>query len=362
MLKLLKGFASVLAVAVVSVYAEGPDVSFSGYLDADVWANMSGSYFTNSELDLGMSLTFSEKLAAHVYATVNSAYETPSGLIPAGGGAPDGRWIGMAFDGYDLTYTSSVGTFTVGDLVYQYGKFNYYFYKRLSMITTESFTRGLKYSFGNDMVTQDFTVGIADKNSSTADIQGSTGINLGSSGTVGVYYGVKNDALLSFETGSDIYAGAEYKGSFGEMLSLKADFGYMGVAGGNSEGERLSVISVLVEPTLTMGNFSAAFTAFYMYDGDTLINSGANFGLLDEMFFYLEPGYKFTDLISAGLPLEYHAGDIDNEDDDAFWTVPTLYVTLNDNVQWWIWGQMVAPLAEDSDLIFAAGSEIIVNF
>lgn len=53
--------------------AASPQVDFNGYLDADVWADLTGKYYVNSELDLGMSLKFNDKVSAHVYATVNSA-------------------------------------------------------------------------------------------------------------------------------------------------------------------------------------------------------------------------------------------------------------------------------------------------
>lgn len=359
MLRLLKGFTFILAVALVSVYAEGPGVTFSGFLDADVVADFEGYYYNNNELDLGMSVAFSENVSANVYATVRT------GIVPARGGAIADRWAGLAFDGYDISYTSNVGTFSVGDLVYQYGKFNYYFYKRLSMITKESFTRGLKYSFSSDMITQDVLVGIADNpNSSTSDLQGATNIKLGDAGSVGVYYGIQNDAQLSFEDGTNIYGGAEYNGSFGDLFSLKADVGYMGLAGASSKGEQANLISLLVEPTLTIDKFSAAFTGYYMYDGDDKKNGAGHFGLDDEMFFYLEPGYSFTDVFAAGLPLEYHAGDLNNETDNTFWVVPTLYFTFAENVQWWLWGQAVIDLTEKdpADPAFYAGSEIIVNF
>ena len=377
MQKVLTYCAVVLGLSLFSANAGVPEISFGGYLDADVWGNMKGTYYTNSELDLGMTMKFSDNVSAHVYATVNSAYQDPAGIIPAGGGDPAARWMSMAFDGYDITYTSPYGTFTVGDLVYQYGKFNYYFYKRLSMITNETFVRGIKYSIGNDMITQDFTAGIADANSSTSDIQGSTSFKFGEKGgSLGVYYGVRNDATISFEDGGDIYAGAEYLGSVGEMLTLKFDLGYQGLSGLTLSGDRANIISILFEPTLTLGNFSAAFTGFVSLNDDTLItgfdegtmelttttNAGNIFKLGDEMFFYLEPGYKFTDVISAGLPLEYHAGDMDDDDDDAIWVVPTLYVTPFENVQWWIWGQLVKPLADGADNGYGAGSEIIVTF
>ncbi len=336
-----------------------PQVSFNGYLDADIWGDMTGRYYANSELDLGMALKFSEDVSAHVYATVWSANGSTPGGIPARYAPPDERWLPVLFDGFDVTYATPIGTFTAGDLVYQYGKFNYYYYKRLSMITPESFTRGLRYSVGGKTVTQELLIGIADRNGSTADVQGVTSFALGISQSLGIYYGMKNDALTGFSEGTGMYAGAEYRGGIGEFLSIKADAGYMSPPG---DDERTHLVSLLLEPVLTIGRFSAAFTGFLMLDGDSLYNSASLLDLGDEMFFYVEPGYSIGDHLTAGLPLEYHAADLSNDDDNAFWVVPTLYVYPFKDVQWWIWGQVVKYMSGGTKNDYGFGSEIIVSF
>lgn len=336
-----------------------PKVTFNGYLDADVWGDCTGNYYTNNELDLGLALEFSEKVSAHVYATAWSANGENPGAIPARYAPPSERWLSFLFDGFDITFKTSMGTFTAGDLVFQHGKFNYYFYKRLSMITPESFTRGVKYSIGNNVVTQEVLAGVADRNSSTSDIQGVTNLTLGENHTLGLYYGMKNDVTADFSDGTDFYAGVEYRSAGPGVLDIKADFGYMNPAA----KELPQTYSILLEPVLTLGNFSAAFTGFVMIDDNKLINSAAEqFKLDDEMFFYLEPGYSFNDNFAVGLPLEYHAVDLDNEDDNAFWLVPTLYVYPFENVQWWIWGQIVKYRQEDAANAYGIGSEIIVTF
>jgi len=347
-----------VVVGVLSVMASAaPEVSFGGYLDADVWGDLAGMYYANSELDLGMSLKFSDKVAAHVYTTVNSG--AIGGGIPAGLGDPASRWQEMLFDGFDITFDTDYGSFAVGDLVYQFGKFNYYIYKRKSMITPESFTRGLSYSITSGMFTGQLLAGIADADGSTADVQGVANLAFSESSSLGLYVGMQNNAMLETADGIDLYAGAEYLGAVGEMLSLKLDLGYKKLGGEDG----LNVVSVLFEPSLSMGKFSTALTAFYCYDGDDDVMGAYDlFTLGDEMFVYVEPGYSISDMLAVGLPLEYHAVDLANEDDNQFWAVPTLYVYPTEGVEWWIWGQMVAPLMEDADLGWGVGSEIIVNF
>lgn len=133
----------------------------------------------------------------------------------------------------------------------------------------------------------------------------------------------------------------------------------MRVAGGDG---RTNVVSILLEPSLTLGNFSTAFTGFVMIDNDSLVNSASLFKLDDEMFFYIEPGYTFTENFGFGLPIEFHAADLADKNDNAMWLVPTFYVYPFENVQWWIWGQVVKYIAEGKDNAFGLGSEIIVNY
>ena len=361
----LMSIAAVVCAAVITVHAEGPTVNFSGFLDADAWADLKGSYYTNTELDLGLTVNLSEKVSAHVYATVNNCY-SPSGTgwVPAGTGNPSERWLDMKFDGYDITYTSKIGTFTVGDLVYQYGKFNYYAYKRFSMITNENFSRGVKYGIGNDKVATELQVGVADVNSNIGDIQGMTKIGITDNQNATVFYGIRGSSMAEFKTGSEFFAGLEYNGAFGDIAKVKFDFGYRSLAAADTASDRSSVMTLLLEPSLAFGKFTVAMTGFAMIDPDTVNTISASLcsKVADEWFVYVEPGYTFNDYIGAGLPIEFHGREADVEKDEEFWLVPTLYVYPTSNVQWWIWGQMVNYVADDTDPAWGLGSEIIVTF
>ena len=341
-----------------------PEVSFSGYLDADVWGDLNGNYFANSELDLGMTMKFTEKVSTHLYVTMLSAY-APSGLgsIPAGVGQPSERWVSVNFDGFDLTYESQIGTFSIGDLVYQYGQFNYYFYKRLSMITPESFTRGIKYGISNDWLNQEILIGVTDLDGNSADVQGLTGINFGKEQSLSLYYGLRGSSLERFSEGTNFFAGAEFLGSFNENVTVKADIGYSNLAG----VERKNVVSLLLEPTLTIGKFSTAFTGYALFDPDSAneLQTAPLFNLPDELLFYIEPAYSFNEVFAAGLPLEFHGADMENKNDNAFWVVPTIYIFPAENVQWWLWGQLAIPLVDgvtSKEFSYGIGSEIIVEF
>lgn len=355
----MRSVASAVALCALAA-AAAPEVSFSGFLDADAWANLEGDYFANNELDIGMVLKFSDKVAAHVYATAWTVYGPAGyeGTVPAGVSLANDRWVSLTYDGFDITFETGAGSFSVGDLVYQFGKFNYYLYKRKSMITPESFSRGLSFSFGGDKVSQQFLLGISDLNSSTADVQSVTSVALGEAHSLGIYLGLQNDAKLPSDMTNVVYGGLEYLGAAGEVLSLKFDFGFNSLP----DNERAGVFSLLFEPSLSLGNVSTAVTVFALFDDDSMVNSAAGlFNLGDEFFVYVEPGYSFTERFAFGLPLEIHGFDMSNEDDNEFWAVPTFYVYPFENVEWWIWFQTAKPLS-DKDTYFGAGSEIIVNF
>ncbi|MBD3347209.1 MAG: hypothetical protein GF401_19315 [Chitinivibrionales bacterium] len=373
--KFITLLGAVLVTSLTLVHADDHEkVSFSGYLDSDVWTDFSGNFFSNDELDLSMAIRFSDKVSASVCATV------ASGTIPAGMGLPGGedvsvyelandtfeitedysRWVAITFDGVSISYESPIGTFTVGDLVYQFGGFNYYFYKRLSMITEESFTRGVGYSFGNEALTQSILAGSADINQ-VGDLVGITSLAFGEENSLSLYYGVRGSIYEQFKTGSMLFAGLEYLGSIGEMISLKFDLGLQNLPG----EERSTAYTLLFEPVFTAGDFSTAMSVYTFIDPDS---TGANF-VEDEFYAYIEPGHAFTDVLAAGLPLEIHTTDLDEfSDAGSFWVVPTLYVYPADGVEWWIWGQVVAPLGdgdgdgETDDLSYGLGSEIIVTF
>lgn len=345
-----------------------PGVSFGGYLDSDVWTDFAGSFFSNDELDLAMGIGFGGKVSVGVCLTV------ASGSVPAGTGLPGGatvgkyvigsdtlvitdshtRWVSVAFDGITLSFDSKVGAFSVGDLVYQYGGFSYYLYKRLSMITPESFTRGVQYTTGSDAITQSLLIGSADADG-TGDAGGATELSLDESHSVGLYYGIRGSVVESFETASTIYAGIEYAVSLGEAVELKLDVGYRNLPG----AERSNAVAVLAEPSLALGRFSLAASYYQYFDPD---ETGTSF-VDEDMYGYLEPGMSIADPFAVGLPLEIHAmGPVDGlADDGQFWAVPTAYIYPAAGVEWWVWGQLAVPLA-GGDLAYGLGSEIIAKF
>jgi hypothetical protein len=356
-------FTSAVIFLVFIFAGAQPQISFNGYLDADFWSDLEGAFFTNSELDLGLFVKFTEKVSANVYATVLSANSgSGRGFIPGGNGMPQERWVNVAFDGFDITYKSQLGTFSVGDLVYQFGTFNYYLYKRLSMITEESFTRGIKYEIQKGNYSQSILTGVADLNESTGDVMAVSGFDFSDDNSLYISYGIRGDVKSSFKTGSDLFMGGSYNSSIGSMISLKADFGYSNISGEN----RKNLFTILFEPSLEVNQFTTDLIFYMLFDPDSANNlNDPLFGIPDEFLVYIEPGYKLTDKAKFGLPLEFHGAELDNNDDNSFWVVPTFYLFPSENVQWLLWGMVTVAVQKNissEDLSYGLGSEIIVSF
>ncbi len=376
---LSKHLIMMLAVFVCTVsIASAVELSLSGYLDSDVWSDFSGNIYTNDELDLGTSISFTDQVSANIYATV------ASGSVPAGTGEPGQRWAALTFDGVDVTISSSAGTISVGDLVYQYGGFSYYLYKRLSMVTPESFVRGVSYTFESGSITQTVLAGAGDapntlmsynvettggdtatltegevgSDANSGAVASETRIGLGDDYALDIYASLQSDIAKDFSSAATLAAGTRLEGSIAEMLEFAATLGYtLGYNPGPSES---SALTLLVEPTLSLGTYSLAASVYLFSDLDN--GAGLN-PVSDEFYVYVEPGIRTSDLFGFGLPLEIHSTDLDQFDTQSqFWAVPTCYIYPADGVQWWLWAQTIVPFDSDASPAYAVGSEIIVEF
>jgi hypothetical protein len=350
------------------------DISFSGYLDSDMWSDFSGNLYTNDELDLATNISFTDNVDAHVYTTV------ATGSVPAGSGEPGQRWAAVAFDGVDVTIATPKGTIGVGDLVYQYGGFDYYLYKRLSMVTPESFLRGVSYAIETDRLSQTVLLGVGDAPNTVysynvaaiggdtisvagdsvatdrnqATIAGETGIGVGESYTLRLYASVHSDITARFEDTGMLSLGSRLEGRLAELLSFHTTVGFMA---GPSQSRGLTL---LIEPALSLEKYSLAASVYSFFD---LEDGAALNPVNDEFFVYIEPGIQLATPFALGLPLEIHTPDMSALDTEGeFWGVPTMYIYPSDGVQWWLWAQAIVPFDADRDLAYAVGSEIIVEF
>ncbi len=319
--------------------------SFKYNLDFDVWADNHGNYYKNDYSKLFFNTRLSDRISLNIGMYVNE------GGIPAGGGMPSSYWFNpeywgawliwkKAFDGCDVT---------LGDIRAKYGKFSYYGLKTKSMILGTRYMRGFMLSkdFGGANI--DLLAGPLNRN----NVFGTSlrlGIPITDQHNVNVYTSFDFDQTRN---GRPFWSGLEYEGTIG-TIDVKADFGYAGVA--ENDGIN-NATTILIEPSASLGEDGSIAASFFWQDD----KSGIWGGSFDNMFFYLEPGYSVKPSFALGLPLEYHDPDMDVEDDESIWIVPTAYVYPIDGAEVWFWAMASKPMADGVDTEFSVGLELIIK-
>ena len=352
---------TLLAGSLYAMDSTGVEVSFSGYIDADMAGTViKGSkvnYESNQEVDLTASVKYNDKVSVDLFIT------NLSGNVPAGGGGP--RWNELAFDGAVVNWAlDGMGTLMVGDMVMSGGAFNYYFYKRTvryAAVLKETYTRGLgmDFDFGTSVY-----VGSSDLGVNYADFF--------------LAHSLETDAFMVRPFFWALLGEGDVMMRPGVDFSVKAgELAVSGAVGALMDPDKDPTINFLVEPSMSMGDISIAASVYYSMQADAIADrSGFGFasitdpalvasnGVTEEYFVYIEPGMSFNDHFAAGLPLEYHGGEKD-ADSETFAIVPTLYFYPTTDVEFWLWGGMSLPMGDindGDDPTYAFGSEIIANF
>ncbi|OIP51441.1 MAG: hypothetical protein AUK31_04330 [Fibrobacteres bacterium CG2_30_45_31] len=345
-----------MGLAILGTAASAAEVSFSGFLDADVagYYNLDTTsknldLQANHELDLTATVKVNDKVSVDIYATSYTTGPT-GGTVPAQGSDAENRWTGLTYDGFIANIQATQDLkFRFGDLCYTAGQFNYYGYKRAIAYAVglkETGFRGLEANY------KGASLAAGADTKSTYRVYGAYDLVFGESN-------VKPFALYSSDQAEDTYslrAGLDGTIAFSGQ-KIKIAYGAY-----KDKGDELSH-AIAVEPILSFGSVSLAATAFVaiLDDKDPTIIS-----VPEWMFFYVEPGYAFNSVFSVGLPLEYHTMTTDSDADlSEIWTVPTAYFALGEGFTWSIWGQSSFRIGSDidnTDPYFGLGSEVILSF
>jgi hypothetical protein len=376
--------AHLLAASAALAQEPAPVLSFSGYADADFTTSFAGGGFkdpthiTGLEIDLTTTITFSPRLNAVLYTTMND------GVVPAQGAG--NTWDGVNFDGVALNWQYDDKTMIyVGDLIHGTGYFNYYLNKRSAVVVGEHAVRGVGFSRSGLTVTTGVSnMGVPGApDTSTTPATPTYQPTTWSAFVKYDYVPAKGMTLtpsakytLGVPGATPFTGGLSFDGTFGS-LSLSAD---AAVNYYNSDYD--PGFTLLVEPLYTMDKYSIA-AAFFLnakgaakplapavapnFPSQTL--TGAEF---DDLFIYVEPGYAINGTWALGLPVEFHDASATNlflqGYDQSVWVVPTVYIYPGSGVQWWIWAQIVKPTTvqpgsgASTDPRYFAGSEIIFKF
>ena len=319
--------------------------SLTYHLDMDVWADNHGNYFKNDYSKVYFNTEFSDKFSVHFGLFFHE------GGIPAGGHEPDGHLFEPEYYGLWMKWKDAFNgvNLTLGDIHPKFGRFSYYCLKTKAMIMGTRYIRGVQIN--KDFEWAELDVYIGSENES--NIFG-TAVKLNVPITENHHF----DVFTAFdfdqtENSRPFWSGIEFVGSMG-ILDIKADLGYAGVAE-NDDIENAT--SFLIEPAIALGENGSLCTSFFYQIDD----SGVWEGAYDNMFFYIEPGYSINPKFALGLPIEYHEPDVDTDDDESIWLVPTAYIYPIEGVEIWAWGMMSQATAADSDPEFSIGLELILN-
>jgi hypothetical protein len=381
--------AGMLAVGMahgLTSQATTPTLGFSGYVDADFASSFAPGGFKNAkhlsglEIDLTTTVTFSPKLNAVLYTTMND------GIVPGQGA---GRtWDDVNFDGVTLNWLyDAQTTLFIGDIIYGTGYFNYYGNKRSAVVVGEHAVRGVGFTREGLTVSTGATgLGAVDTAGNPVPTsQWATFVkydwSLGANGSNGILT-PSAKYIMGVPGATPFVGGLSYDAKFGD-IGLSAD-----VAADYYNADYDPGFTVLVEPSYASGKFSVAGALFYNKKGKNALDSispsaprttlpvdagegstgsGRTF---DDLMVYVEPGMTLSPLYAVGLPVEYHDPSAANAAaqgyDASVWVVPTFYIYPGSAVQWWIWGQIVQPLKAvgtgSKDIRYLAGSELIFRF
>ena len=331
-----------------------PTFHIEGEMNLDVWGDQHGEYYNNDD----SKLFFFGHISDHLTVTVGLALGL--GGIPTGAGAPDDRWFTPEYWGTWLTWEEAMAglDLCVGDVVYQFGTFNYYLFKTASIIAPETFLRGVQAT--KELGETELNLFLGPK-----DANGIFGTALACKVPLGSHHSMELYSAFDWNQAgktTPFWAGLEYTGCWGDRWELKAD---VGVAG-DVEAEGVDeATTVLIESSVRMSERVSLTGTLYYQEDEAYIWGDQDAGVREfgDLFLYIEPGVSLGEHCALGLPIEYHEFDRDVEDDEQFWLVPTVYLYPQDECEIRLWGMRSKPLGgEDTDANFSAGMEIIAAF
>jgi hypothetical protein len=344
----------ILPIALAATgFAMAADVEIHGNVDFDF-----ASYFdkkfdptnaANQDIDLSVKANLDENVSVTVFTNTKSnitngegSAEIRHGLARSTAINSDAdRYTAFNFDGVELRWTPFQDvSFIFGDLTYNAGTFNYYFWRdpsRYAVISRDQSLRGFGVEVGNEKFGDGkFYIGATDDSKSAVAIFGSYGLKLLN----------RPDEHLTITPSVDWVFGSEigrgYTYFFGTELdyskSLEVlNYSIYAVYGIHPyKGD--AVHSFLLEPSLNYGIFNLGLNYFY-----AIVNKKEGYKAADQMFtedqmlFAIEPSFNVTKKFSLGVSFEYHDPDAEVSKDEFKFLGMNFYVypTLNTNVIFW---------------------------
>ena len=342
----------ILPIALAATgFAMAADVEIHGNVDFDF-----ASYFdkkfdptnaANQDIDLSVKANLDENVSVTVFTNTKSnitngegSAEIRHGLARSTAINSDAdRYTAFNFDGVELRWTPFQDvSFIFGDLTYNAGTFNYYFWRdpsRYAVISRDQSLRGFGVEVGNEKFGDGkFYIGATDDSKSAVAVFGSYGLKLLN----------RPDEHLTITPSVDWVFGSEigrgYTYFFGTELdyskSLEVlNYSIYAVYGIHPyKGD--AVHSFLLEPSLNYGIFNLGLNYFYAITNKDYEAAPQMF-TEDQMLFAIEPSFNITKKFTLGLSFEYHDPDSEIKKDEFKFLGMNFYVypTLNTNVVFW---------------------------
>jgi hypothetical protein len=331
-------------------------IGFSGYVDGDFSTTVASdlsdpAHATGLEADLTTTVTFTPRLSAFVYTTLND------GAVPSQGAG--NTWDDLNFDGVAVhwRYTRAT-TVMIGDLTSGSGYFSYYRNKRTAAVVGEERVRGAGFRNGGLQV----QTGVSQDSLGSAEnwstyVEWRRPINSVMTWMPSARYTAGVDHAWPFELG------VTFEGRFEQQLKVDAHFGM-----NYWNNDRDAGTVVLIEPSYAYDRYLFSATLFYNDKGEVpapnSVRQTVTGAFLDDFLVYVEPAYTLDKTFAVGLPLEFHNPSLTVSRDESLWLVPTLYVYPVQGAEWTVWAKATKPLRSGSGGYpdYGAGSEILFRF
>ena len=344
----------ILPIALAATgFAMAADIEIHGNVDFDF-----GSYFdrdfdptnaANQDIDLSVTANLDENVSVTVFTNTKSnitnsdqASEIRHGLPRSTSITSDkDRYTAFNFDGVELRWKPFQDvSFVFGDLTYNAGTFNYYFWRdpsRYAVISRDQSVRGFGVEVGNNKFGDGkFYIGATDDSKAAIAVFGTYALKLLN----------RPDEHLTITPSVDWVFGSEvgrgYTYFFGTELDYSKSLDILNYSiyavYGLHPYKGDAVHSFLVEPSLNYNIFNLGFSYFYaIVNKDDGYKAADQIFTDDQMLFAIEPSFNITKKFSLGVSFEYHDPDAEvSKDEFKFLGMNFyLYPTLNTNVTFW---------------------------
>lgn len=344
-----------LPVALTASLAMAAEIELHGEINAD-YASYFDSDFdpinaANQDIDLAATARLDENVSvtvrANTHSTYNNAKDSTSGASEtrrhyyahSTAMGEDGRYTEFNFDGVEFRWdVNHAVSLVFGDLSYNAGAFNYYYWRdasRYAVIVRDQSLRGVGAEFGNEKFGQGkFYMGASENNVHSMAIYGTYSIPL-----------VNHvDEHLIFTPSVDWMFGDEISRSYTYVFGTEIDYsrslekfnyGIYAVWGVHPYKGK-GVHSFLLEPSMNYDFFNLALTYFYALT-DEDYDAKEQLMTEDQMLISVEPSFNLHKKFTMGFNYEYHDPDTEKHKDDYHFGGMSfyLYPTMKTEIVFW---------------------------